>query len=446
MMTSILLIISFFNTILFIKNWKKLVYIFLFLLPFLGFIQHKIQPFTILSPLIHDLIFIIPLYIIIISNKVKINILPNDLKKLIYLFIFLILLQFFSPLNNVIFLARLVALKVWIFYFLCIIIGYNLITDKKDLKFFCNLLAVITIFPCIIGIIQYISSLTIGYPQTFINFYNDSEAAFGATQGFAKFEYGFIKIFRIPSTFSYVAQYLNYLIISLIPVITSINLGETNKEKFFYKLILYLVIVALILSGSRGAIVFLIIFYIFFNYVNSNIKNMRYLPLKFFFILLIILVAYNQNNYFRVIFSLSVNYVTDYLFINLFENIFKYFFGIGLGNATQAVRYIDPTISKHIHEGYYVKTLVELGFFGVVMIFVLFFNYLKQANIARQNLLKYNENIFCSCFGAYIYLQIISAFKSWVYFDGYPANFMFFILLGIILKLGTKDYLIKSYS
>ena len=39
-----------------------------------------------------------------------------------------------------------------------------------------------------------------------------------------------------------------------------------------------------------------------------------------------------------------------FLLWSFLAETFKYFFGIGLGNATQAVRYIDPTISKHIHD------------------------------------------------------------------------------------------------
>ena len=76
---------------------------------------------------------------------------------------------------------------------------------------------------------------------------------------------------------------------------------------------------------------------------------------------------------------------------------------------------------------------------------MLFFNYLKHAKIARDKLTKYDESVICSAFYSYVCLQMISGLKSWVSFDGYPAGFLFFLFLGIILKLGSDKYKLKKY-
>ena len=446
-MNIILLLIGSLNVIFFINNWKKLFYIFIFLLPFTGYIQHKVQVFTIFAPLLHDIIFILPLYFIILLNNIKINILPNDLFKLIIFFILLLLVQLFNPLNNFSFLARIVSLKVWIFYFFFIILGYHLINDKKDLKFFCNFFTIVAIIPCIIGILQYIFSLTLGYEETMTFFHNSRADAYNSTQGFTKFKYGFINIFRIPSTFSYIGQYLNFLIVALIPSITSIALSSNKKEKSLYKFVLYLIIIAILLTGARAAIVFLLIFLIFFIKNFYGFKKIKFLPVLTILITICLIILYNQSELIRTLYTLGVNYIFNYFFIDFFENIIKYFFGIGLGNATSGARYIDQALAQSLtgqHEGYYWKAVFELGFFGAILIIVLFFNYLKQVNIVKNKLLENDESIICSCVYAYICFQMISAFKTWVNFDGYPSNFLFFLFIGIVLKMGSKTYTINS--
>ena len=120
---------------------------------------------------------------------------------------------------------------------------------------------------------------------------------------------------------------------------------------------------------------------------------------------------------------------------------------MGLGNATGAARYVGggELTQLFLLESYYFKTLVELGFMGLIVIFLLFFNYLYLINTARKNLSIKKERIFCSLLFAYTSLHIITNFKTWVNFDGYPNNFLFFLFLGIVLKMGSKSFLKQSY-
>ena len=62
-------------------------------------------------------------------------------------------------------------------------------------------------------------------------FYGSRDMAMSATQKFTSFNYGALSLFRIPSTFVFVAQYLNFLLIALIPALTSVSLSNTKKEK-----------------------------------------------------------------------------------------------------------------------------------------------------------------------------------------------------------------------
>ena len=69
----ILVFIGILVFLIFRKDWKKCVYFLIFMLPFFGFIQHKIFFLTRLAPLIQDITTIIPLYFLFVLHKLKKN-------------------------------------------------------------------------------------------------------------------------------------------------------------------------------------------------------------------------------------------------------------------------------------------------------------------------------------------------------------------------------------
>ena len=446
-MTILLLSLSIFNLFFFRKHWKKLFYLFLFFLPYLGYIQHQIKENTILAPLIHDIVFLLPIFLFIIFDRKDLNFIPGDLKKLISLFFILLLVQLINPYNEVNFLGRLVGLKVWIFYFFMMAVGYHLILNKKDLKKFCNVFSIYAILPCLIGNTIYILYFVYGFQETLILFYGDYRSAALASQNFAQFDYGIFKYYRNPSTFSYSAQYLNFCLLALITTITSISLSNSLKESKFYKLLLIFIIISAFLTGNRGSIVYLAIFFTIFSLQHYSLKNIKFALPKLLFLIIVISFFYKNFSMIEEVTSLGKTYTLNTFFSNFSENMSNYFLGTGLGNATAGVRYINQDFTViTINEGLYWKVIVELGVPGLIIFMSLFFNYIKQVKIIKIKLQNYEEKILCNCFYAYIVFQFIVGFKSWVYFEGYPANFMFFLILGIILKLGTNQYIENSYD
>ena len=90
----------------FYRNWKKLVYLFMLILPFLGFIINNIKQLTPIAPIIHDFVFIIPLYLILILNRnlnLSLDLFPKKIKYFIFLIIGMSLIQCFtiSKLENI---------------------------------------------------------------------------------------------------------------------------------------------------------------------------------------------------------------------------------------------------------------------------------------------------------------------------------------------------------
>ena len=446
-MTILLIALLGINTFIFYNQWKKLFYLLIIAVPYLGYLQLHTFTYTIFAPISHDFIFIIPLVIIFIASRKNLNILPLQVRKLVFLLIILLFMQLFNPTNELNFVGRLVGLKIWIFYFFCIFISYHAIEDKNDLKKFCNVFAVSALIPCVIGIVQYFLILSLGYQRGMGLFYLDANLASLSTQNYAQFSYGPLSLFRIPSTFSFVAQYLNFILAAFVPIITSIYLSISLNEKRFYKYILILASIAAFLSGARSAGIFLPIFIIFFYYQEGKFMNIKFFGIKTLVIIGICLIVYDNFYYAEYLTGLGYDYITNEFFYNLTGNIKEFFFGNGLGSKTSGARYVDveTNMVQLRNEGYYWKVIIELGVLGLFLIVSLFFSYLHQTNLVKKKISLYKEKVFCSAFYAYCSFHMIAAFKSWVTFDGYPTNFIFFIFLGIIFKLGSKEYFDKSY-
>ena len=162
-------------------DWKKLAFLILLLIPFFGYIINTLRPFTNLAPLFYDLIFLIPLYLLIFKKKNRSEaVLPQELKGMIYLFVVIVFLHSINPFNPLPITARLIGIKVWLFYLPFIYVGYNLFEKSSDLLKFCRIFSVITIFPCSLSIIQYFFSIFVGYEVTMNFFYAADVAAAGA--------------------------------------------------------------------------------------------------------------------------------------------------------------------------------------------------------------------------------------------------------------------------
>lgn len=392
-MSAVIFGISFIFFILFKQNWKKLLYLFLFTLPYLGYLQLQLKQSTVLAPAIHDIIFILPIYLIFFLYKNNLNILPNSLRSLIYIFIIIILIQFVNPLNNLNLISRLISFKVWLFYLFFIYIGYYLISNRDELKKFCNFFSFVSVIPCLIGILLYFLILIYGYQEVMTAFYRDYNIAQSSTQNFAQFNYENLKLFRIPSTFTFVSQYQNFLMIALVPSIASVNFSINYSEKKIYKFILGLIIIALILSGARSSIIYLSIIFIVFYFNYFGLKGIKNLFTKLLFLLFVLIIFYYNFNFLNSTFNLTLMYTKDYFFLGFIDNLYKYFFGNGLGGATAGARYFDNTINL-LHESYYNKAIFELGFFGFFVVLMLFITYLKEINNIKKKWQNKKKQLF----------------------------------------------------
>ena len=117
-MLAILIIISAVVFFVFKNDWKKSVYLLMFMIPFFGFIQHKTLHLTRLAPLLHDFTIVLPMYLLFILNRGKNNnqfYLPRNLINYLLFFIFFILIFAINPFYEVNLISRIVGIKIWIY-------------------------------------------------------------------------------------------------------------------------------------------------------------------------------------------------------------------------------------------------------------------------------------------------------------------------------------------
>ena len=268
-MIAILIIIGIGVLVIFRNDWKKTIYLLMLTIPFFGFIHLKITHLTALSPLLHDITIILPMYFLFIFNKTKKKYnqlyLPSYFKNFLLFFIFTIIIFTINPFYETHLLVRLVGLKIWIFYLLFIVIGFEFIDNELELKKFCNFFAIVAIIPCVIGILQYLGSYVVGQREAMTAFYSGNYyLADMSTQGFTSFEWGSgVIVYRLPSTFSFSAQFHVFTLSAMVPAIAAVGFAETNKEKYFYSMIVVLIILAAYSSGARATTINFLLFFTF---------------------------------------------------------------------------------------------------------------------------------------------------------------------------------------
>ncbi len=442
-----LFIFLFLGFLLFIFNknkWENNVKLLLVLFPLFGLIGNYLRPYSNLSTIFYDFVLIIPIYLSILNknfNSKNLQIMNANFKFAFLFFVLIILVQLLNPFNSIPLLAKLVGLKVWLFYLFMVPVGFYYINSKFEVVTICKTLSKVAIIPCSIAILQFILSFIFGFKEV-MNFFYTEEIARAVTQNFTKFEIASnIQLMRIPSTFSFPAQFSNYLLFSFVPVLTAIHFSK-NKERLFHIIIFLLIIFSSIASGMRGMYIYIPIFFVFYSIINSKVNKLMFYG---FILLFVLLIIYNFNlsnlNYlFNDIQRLIVSYSPTIL-----EGSFKFlldnFFGNGVGVATFQTHYItgrSVEVGPNFNESHFFKVIAELGFIGLVAILILYFTIIKNLLICLKLEEDEGYKIFISSFIAFYLIMLTINFKS-MHIDLFPSNFLIYLFLGIILKLSKVE-------
>ena len=448
-MTVILFIIGILVSFIFRKDWKKAIYLLAFMVPYFGIIQINILGLTKLAALVQDITVILPIYFLFILARLKKKdiqfYLPSYFKNFLLFFIVLVILFTINPFFEPNLIVRLVGVKVWIFYLLFILIGFEFIENELELKKFCNFFAIVAIIPCVIGILQYLGSFYIDHRETMTFFYggNDRLASM-TTQNFGQFDWGGgIKVIRLPSTFSYATQFSTFTLCAFIPALASVGFSKTPKEKYFYLMIIVLIILGSYSSGVRATSIYFLLFLIFLMLLQTRFYNVIILSVGM--IIILSLVNWQAfpilRNIVLGVTEASAHNIETYLFFQharYGELLSNYFFGAGVGSATPEARFVveggKETIGL-IHEGYYQKVIKELGAIGLLVVVAFLIIIIYEIFFTIKIVTNKKFFLFCSGVLAFYLICMIMVLKGASLFTKYPSNFLLYFFLGIVIKL-----------
>ena len=111
----------------------------LVLFPLFGLIGNYLRPYSNLSTIFYDFVLIIPIYLSILNKNFiskNLQIMNANFKFAFLFFVLIILVQLLNPFNSIPLLAKLVGLKVWLFYlFMVQLVSITLTANLKLLQF-----------------------------------------------------------------------------------------------------------------------------------------------------------------------------------------------------------------------------------------------------------------------------------------------------------------------
>lgn len=423
-----------------ILRWQRGVYGLLIYMPFAGAVVLLSHPST-LPLLFKDVFFVIPAYLSYFFRWLNGGLNGHIPKVIIVIMLALMSMVFFQIFNPSVYnwMVALIGAKVWLFYLPIIFLAFSMLKSQGDLIKLCRLLVVIAWAPCLIGIVQWVLSMTIGYETTMLAFYG--AAAAQATQEFALFEVG-STFFRIPSTFSFVTQYFGYTLAMIVPAYILKEIEPSKGWCKFANVSFALIIVASFLSGARAAYLFVPLLLVLICIIKGNGRSL--IKMVFFMPTILLATLYiagiDPIQMFFLIFELIVHYADEIVYKGLADSIQYSILGLGTGMNTGAARFavLDPSVLSGV-ENYYAKALIELGLLGLILVAGLFLSLIFYGYSTFRHLKDKNLRSAAAAILAFMITIVLNSFKGWQ-IDLDPINVYFWFFAGILLKLKYLDH------
>jgi hypothetical protein len=432
-----------------IRSWRRAVYGLLIFLPVSGVPYVMLYPNVRPASLFKDVIFIIPAYVGFLASGIgqRRRIEPGTFPSVpLLLFALLVFAQILNPsLPNR--LVGLIGAKVWLFYLPLCALAYHLVDSRRDLSRLLATMSVVAIVPALVGLIEAALVYT-GHPDIVYKWYGG--AAESATQGFVQFDFlGGGSLRRIPSTFSYMAQYFSFTV-SMIAVTYAWWRGVLAKARIspLGAAVWLMLLTAGFLSGARSA--FLFIPFLVGLIVVLEARNLR-LPLGRLVVPSALLVGVTVTILGAGAGTIVVHAVEvgrgefQDVFVDGFrQGLATTLAGLGTGTDTNGARYAFDsadqfsTVATNFNESWYVKAYLELGLVGLVLIMMILGHLVvvglrRHANL-RDPMLR---TISASLLAVLIWNTVYGIKGQFMDMD--PTNVYFWLFVGVLAKLPQLD-------
>ncbi|HVD14473.1 MAG TPA: hypothetical protein VNK73_08480 [Actinomycetota bacterium] len=432
-----------------VYDWRRTVYGLLVFLPFSGIPYILLYPNVRLALLMKDLVFVIPAYMGFVASRQaqRRRIAPGALPVvLLALFALLVVVQVFNPaLPNR--LVGLIGVKVWLFYVPLCLIGYHLVETMADLGRLLAVMSLAAVVPALVGLVEAVLVYS-GHPDLVYRWYGG--AAESATQGFVQFDFlGGGSLRRIPSTFSYTAQYFSFTV-SMVAITYAWWRGALAKGRFAPAgaALWLLLLAASFLSGARAAFMFVPFLIALIAVLEA--RDLR-VPVGQLVVMPSALLAGTV-----VILGVSAGTLLSHtvkvgleefqvVFVDgLRHGVATTITGLGTGIDTNAARYAFDQTSQFTavggtwYESWYVKTHLELGLAGLALLLAIL-GQLVVAGLRRHAALRDRRlrAVSASLLALLIWNAVYGLKAQPVDLD--PINVYFWLFIGVLARLPQLD-------
>jgi hypothetical protein len=411
--------------------------LYLIFVPFAGAVQLWLYPAA-WAVLIKDILFALPAYIgFVLSGELPRTLpqIPRALGLLVTLFVGLVLVQALNPLGPGLY-ATLIGLKVWLFYLPMILLGRAYVQTRSNLMRMSRIMLGLAWLPCAIGILQWLLSKKYGYDYAIGLFYGN-EAGKNATQGFTQFDNGLI---RIPATFAFPTQYLNYILCMFVPVLGCITTELHGTWRKVCMADLVLLCVAGFMTGLRSAFLMIPLMMFSFYLIRRGLMGAVWASLLMASLLgaFISISGIDSGGLLQMETDLSHVYAVGQTGV-MSDALRLTWIGRGVGTSTGAARLAVDNPDDFVgFESFYAKTVAELGLIGLALILLLQFLLLMlTVRILRSAADSVTATYVCAI-AACLLVFLVYNYKG-VVIDLDPANMLYWLFVGVLLALPTLD-------
>ena len=301
-------------------------------------------------------------------------------------------------------------------------------------------MVVTAVFPCLLGLGEYIGSLLFGYERVMATIYGRN--ALEVTQFLTSFVVGGGRMFRIPSTFTFVTQYFGFVVAMLVPAFIVSRADPSARWRHFGRAMVAVVMLAGLLSGARGAYIFspllLLLMYGLDRGWTGALQALAWAGAALAGALAISSMA--ARSLYTLISGLFQDYAVNTAYQGLADALSSSsWFGHGTGTNTGAARYaLDRPEQFLAIENYYAKAAYELGPLGLLLVVALFVTLIWMGLRMLSSLRDPGLRSSAAALTGFLIVLSLSSFKGWL-MDLDPVNVYFWLFAGMLAGLGHLD-------
>ena len=356
-----------------VQSWRLSVFLALVYLPVEGVLWVALYPHTAPAALAKDFLFVIPAYIGFFywCMKSKRNfVFPGFPLLAVVLLAGLVIVEIFNPLLDSL-LVGLVGAKVWLFYIPMAFLGYHLVRNRSDLDRLLKIMCLMAIIPAIVGIAEAVLYYT-GHSSFVYSLYGSAAGA--ATRESSSISVGGAGFRRVPSTFSFVAQYYIFMTSMVAFGYAWWRRAPIGSAGRHWRLAVWLLfLVAALTSGARGALAFVPLLLIAILLIDGRLDFSSIgliAALGAGLALMIALVGASATGTVSDLFTNARVQLHSVFITGLRDATHHLFLGSGTGSDTNAARYVSGSFSATggWQESYLAKSILELGIVGLALV------------------------------------------------------------------------------